>query len=120
MPVEDRDAAYLWDILQAATKTIRAVQGKSLDDYLADEDLRLIVERRIEIIGEAARRVSEAFRAAHPDIPWRSMIGQRNVMAHQYDEIDHERIWNVISVGLSRLVRLLAPLVPPPPPEDVK
>jgi len=117
MSVDERDAAHLWDMLQGATKTMRAVQGTSFAQYLADEDLRLIVERRIEIIGEAARRVSEAFRAEHPDVPWRSMIGQRNVMAHEYDEIDHERVWNVVTVELPRLVQALKPLVPPPPPE---
>ncbi|MFH0963774.1 MAG: HepT-like ribonuclease domain-containing protein [Planctomycetota bacterium] len=117
MSLEERDAAYLWDIVQAAEKTARAVRGKSLRDYLADEDLRLIVERRLEIMGEAARRVSEGFRGEHGDIPWKSMIGQRNVMAHEYDEIDHERVWNVVMAGLPRLVRLLKPLVPPAPEE---
>ena len=115
MPIEDRDAAYLWDILRAAEKTVGTVRGKRLEEYLADEDLRLIVERRLEILGEAARRVSEAFRSQHPEIPWKAMIGQRNVMAHEYDEIDHERVWNVVVRNLPELVRLLKPLVPPPP-----
>jgi len=90
----------------------------NLKDYLADENLRLTVERRIEIIGEAARRTSEAFRNSHPEIPWKSMIGQRNVMAHEYDEIDHERVYNLVKQHLPGLVSLLEPLVPPPPPEE--
>lgn len=92
MQNEERDAAYLWDMLQSARKTIASVQGVTMEDYLGHEDLRLLVERRLEIIGEAARRLSEPFRLAHPEVPWRLVIGQRNVMAHQYDEIDHRRV----------------------------
>lgn len=93
-------AAYLWDILQAVTKTIQAVKDKTLGEYLQSEDLRLVAERRIEIMGEAARRLSASFRTGHPEIPWNLMIGQRNVMAHEYDEIDHERVWRLVTGGI--------------------
>jgi len=118
MPVEGRDSAYVWDMLQAVKKTLRAVEDKTLSEYLQDEDLRLVVERRIEIMGEAARRVSASLRAAHPEIPWRLIIGQRNVMAHEYDEIDHERVWKLVTAEFPRLVRLLDPLLPPIPSDE--
>ena len=120
MHPESRDAAYLWDIIRATEKTIRSTEGIGLREYLANEDLRLTVERRLEIIGDAAKRISEAFRAEHLEIPWGAMIGQRNVMAHQYDEIDHERVWNVVQQNLPELMRLIEPLVPPPPSEDAQ
>ena len=62
-------------MLHYARGVAQAITGRTLDDYHANEDFRLAIERRVEIIGEAARRVSEAFRAAHPEVPWRSIIG---------------------------------------------
>jgi uncharacterized protein with HEPN domain len=69
-PIKD-DCAYLWDMLMAANAVVGFVQGRTLDDYLADLMLRSAVERQVEIIGEAARRVSKEFQEAHPEIPWR-------------------------------------------------
>jgi uncharacterized protein with HEPN domain len=75
------------------------------------------VERQLEILGEAARRMSEAFRREHPEIPWSSIIGQRNVIAHQYDDIDLEQLWSVVTSGIFILISQLEPLIPPLPPE---
>jgi len=47
----------------------------------------------LEIIGEAARRVSTTFQEQHPEIPWRNIIGQRNILAHDYGQIDHDRLY---------------------------
>ena len=71
------------------------VRGKTYEDYLSNRMLRGAVERHIEIIGEAARRVSEQTRLAHSEIPWRAIIGQRNVPAHEYDEVLHDAVWGV-------------------------
>ena len=117
MRPEERDAAYLWDILQAANAAVRFVGTKSLNEYSADEMLQAAVERKIEIIGEASRRVSESFKAAHQEIPWKSMVAQRNVMAHEYGEVRPERIWGVVKVRLPELISQLTPLLPPLPPE---
>lgn len=76
------DLSYVVDMLDYARDVVRAVHDVDFDGYLRDDNLRLSVERRIEIIGEAARRVSEEFRAEHPEIPWRSVVGQRHVLAH--------------------------------------
>ncbi len=71
----------------------------------------------MEIIGEAARRISEELRRAHPEIPWRSMIAQRNVLAHEYGEIKHERMWVLVTEHLPALVLDLEKLIPPVPPD---
>ena len=113
MRPEDRDAAYLWDMLDAATAVSDFVSGVRAADYLRDRKLQLAVERAIEIIGEAARRVSEPVKSAHPEIPWQQMVAQRNVLAHEYGEIKHERIWLVATTHIPELVRLLKPLLPP-------
>ena len=113
-----RDAGYLLDMLRHAKGVVRAVEGRTLDDYTADEDLQLAVERRIEIIGEAARRISEAFQEAHPEIPWRKIIAQRNILAHEYGEIEEEIMWDVATVSVPELLRLLEPLAPSPDEGD--
>jgi len=66
MHPEDRDAGYVWDMLNATRKLLLSVKELSLADYLANEDLRLTVERRLEIMAEAARRISEEFKVSHP------------------------------------------------------
>ena len=112
-----RDAGYLLDMLQHAQGVARAVRGRTFKDYAADEDLQLAVERRIEIIGEAAGRVSEAFRDAHPEVPWRKIVAQRNILAHEYGEIEDEIMWDVATISIPELIRLLDPLIPAPPEE---
>lgn len=107
------DRAYLWDMLTASRAVVAFVQGKTLDDYLGDLMLRSAVERQVEVIGEAARRVSAAFQNLHPEIPWRPITAQRNVLAHDYGEIKHDRIWRVATEHIPDLIELLEPLIPP-------
>ena len=116
MPLEENDAGYLWDMLEAARGIVGSLQDLTLEPYQADENLRLATERRIEIIGEAAGRVSQAVRQAYPKIPWRQIIAQRHVLAHEYGEIDNELIWSVATTHIPQLIAMLEDLVPPAPP----
>ena len=100
MHPDNRDAGYFLDMLQHARGGLTAVRDLVYQDYSANEELRLAVERRIEIIGEAAGRVSEVFREAHPEIPWRKIIAQRNVLAHEYGEVDDEIMWDVATISI--------------------
>lgn len=115
MQPEDRDAAYLWDMLDAASSILGFAEAKNFEVYLQDRMLQLAVERGLEIIGEAARNVSLEFRLAHPEIPWKSIIGQRNVLAHDYGAIKQDLIWEVVTADLPDLVALLEQIVPQPP-----
>ena len=74
MLLEDRDIAYIWDMLDNARTADEIIKGMDLQQYLADRKVQLAVERLVEIIGEAARRISEEFRQAHPEIAWRGII----------------------------------------------
>ncbi|MGB9004571.1 MAG: HepT-like ribonuclease domain-containing protein [Candidatus Aminicenantales bacterium] len=112
MPSDLKDAAPLWDMLDAARAILDFIQEKNAEDYFRDRMLRGAVERHLEIIGEAARRVSEPFQARHPEISWRRIIGLRNILAHEYGEIKHERIWDLVVQEIPELVRLLKVLVP--------
>jgi len=117
MPLERRDPAYLWDMLQAAKSVLEFTRGTAYEDYAQDEMLQAAVERKVEIIGEAARRVSRAFQMEHSEIPWSQMAAQRNVIIHEYDRLDAVRIWELVTRHLPRLVEQLAPLIPEPPPD---
>ena len=113
MPPEKSDLSYLWDMLDAAHAVVQFVAGRTFEQYVLDRMLRGAVERHVEIIGEAARKVSQAFRDAHSEIPWKGIIVQRHVLAHQYGEIQDDLIWKVATVHIPELVRALRPLVPP-------
>ena len=84
MQPEERDWAYLWDMREATRDVLEFTEGITYDHFCRDKVVRYAVERRIEVIGEAAHHVSETFKAQPPDIPWRRIIGQRNILAHEY------------------------------------
>jgi Uncharacterized conserved protein len=115
MRPDKRDAAYLWDMLDAAMAVKQFVSFRTYEEYQQDRLLRNAVERNIEIIGEAANNISVAFQMAHPEIPWKKITGQRNVLVHEYGEIKHERIWIVATKRIPELIEFLQPLLPPNP-----
>ena len=117
MPLSKRDPANLWDMLAAAEKVQSFLKNKTFEDFINDDMLRAAVERNLEIIGEAARRISEDLKQEHPEIPWRRIIAQRNVLIHEYDDIDYRELWEVTSFHLPRLIDQIKPLIPPLPPE---
>jgi uncharacterized protein with HEPN domain len=63
-------------------------------------------------MGEAARRVSSAFRESHPDIPWRAIVGMRHKVVHDYLHVDFDIVWDVVTAELSPLISQLERLVP--------
>lgn len=84
----DRDTPYLIDIAESARLVSAYLEGASIDAFMRNVQLQDSVIRRLEIIGEAAGRVSVPFRQRHRAIPWSRMIGMRNRMIHAYDAID--------------------------------
>lgn len=119
MQPDQRDASYLWDMLEAAKWVIDSTHGVSLDEYSQNRMLYLAVERAIQIIGEAANRVSPAFQRTHPEIPWRQIVAQRNVLVHEYGDVEHALVWDLVQRHLPILVDHLASLIPPLPQEPL-
>jgi uncharacterized protein with HEPN domain len=113
MQPEDRDAAYLWDMLQAAKEVEAMVGDHDLAGFLDNIVLVRALERGVEIIGEAARRVSTTYMEAHPEIPWRKIIGQRNILAHEYGQIDHELLFKTATDDIPELITVIESLLPP-------
>jgi uncharacterized protein with HEPN domain len=108
---EKYDSSYLWDMLDAAQAIRQFITGHSFEDYLRDRMLRGAVERHLEIIGEAAGKLSKSFRDSHPELPWQKIIGQRHVLIHDYGDIGHELVWAVATIHIPDLIHKLEPLI---------
>ena len=120
MRPELHDQALLLDMLDSAKAVVEMASGLTEAGYAADRRTRRAVEREIEIIGEAARKVSQAFQDAHPQVPWRKIMAQRHKLAHEYAEIQDEIVWRVATVHIPELIAQLEPLIIPFPtqPDD--
>jgi uncharacterized protein with HEPN domain len=113
MPPESSDTAYLWDMLRYARTAMTLVENVSIAAYIEDRTRQLALERALEVVGESAGKVSQAFRADHSEIPWRKIIGLRNVFAHDYGNILQERLWIVAVNHVPELIQSIEPLIPP-------
>ena len=89
------DSFYLGHIQEAITKIQRRLQGVTRPVFDADDLLQDGVIRQMEIIGEAAARLSGAFQATHPEWDIRNMKGLRNVLIHGYADVDLDVIWDI-------------------------
>ncbi len=107
------DMIYLGHMLDTSHKIMAKVQGLSKQDYDADENLRLALVHLVQIIGEAARHVSDTTRKALPDIPWREITGMRHKIVHDYMDTDEDLVWEVAVVDMPPLVVVLERVVPP-------
>ena len=108
-----RDEALLLDILIAARRAIRFLDGMTWEAFQRSELHQNAVMRPLEIIGEAARRVSQDTRDAYPDIPWDQMVGMRNRLIHEYFRVNLATVWETVQDDLPSLMALIEPLVPP-------
>lgn len=92
--------------MDAADK-LAARTGSDYSAWAADEDRRLIAERLVEIIGEAARALSPERRALHPNVDWTGLVGLRNVLVHAYHRIQPELLWRAATVDVPAIVARL-------------
>ncbi len=118
MQPDIKEMARLWDMLDAAKSAVEFTQGISFEFFLSDRKTRNAVERNLEIIGEAARIVSQETRDRTPDIPWRSIIALRNIIAHEYGEILYENLWIVCLKRLPLLITQLEAMGVDSPPTE--
>ncbi|NJM76066.1 MAG: DUF86 domain-containing protein [Acaryochloridaceae cyanobacterium RU_4_10] len=106
-----RDTESLIDIQNAARRILRYVDGVSRSELEANDEKLSAILYQITIIGEATKRISNDFRNLHPEVPWREMAGMRDVIVHEYDQLDFEVIWDVVSSRLSELLELIERLL---------
>ena len=102
---------YLKDMYQYAQKALQLVDGLDLEAFSQDWKTQWAVIRALEIIGEAARYIPETFRQQHPEIPWRQMVGLRNVLIHRYFDLDITAIWDTVTRILPDVLKQLEALL---------
>jgi len=107
------DAVYAGHMLDSARKARQMVAGKGRADYDADETLRLALTHLLQVIGEAARRLSAEFLSAHPELPWSAIVGMRHKVVHDYMNVDEDVVWQTVIGDLPDLIRSLEAIVPP-------
>ncbi len=105
------DEALLRDMLDYSRRAVEAVTQSERSDLDSDFVLAAALERFIEIIGEAASKVSAGTKAGAPQIPWREIIGMRNRLVHGYASVDHDIVWDVVSVDLKMVIAALEALL---------
>lgn len=106
---DERDAEAIDHIISAGQHILRFARGGK-DRFMEDLMMRSAIERQFEVMGEAAARVSEAFREEHPQVPWRSLVGFRNVLIHGYDAVDPTVVWDALGTPLQEALAALKQL----------
>jgi len=105
------DSVRIRHILDAAREVISFADNRSRSDLDTDRKLNLSLVRLLEIIGEAARGISEEFRQSHPDLPWNKMVGMRDRLIHGYFDVNLDVVWETITEDLPDLVAQLEKMV---------
>jgi uncharacterized protein with HEPN domain len=111
------DRLYLISIIESAERIMQYVKD-GRDAFLASSLVQDATIRNFETIGEAARHISVELRRAHPEIPWREVVGFRDVLIHDYLRVDVEEVWNIVESELPELKQKLAAILAGLPPDS--
>jgi uncharacterized protein with HEPN domain len=106
------DVVRIRHMIEAAESALRFIAGKKRVDLDSDEMLRFALVRAVEILGEAAARISSETRSATPAVPWSDAVRMRNRLVHVCFDVDHTILWKTVTEDTPALLPLLRPLVP--------
>ena len=101
---DDLQQALLRDLLDSARSIQRYLDGVSRETFMANTEKQDAVLRRFEIIGEVASRLSPETQALFPGLPFRAMRGMRNIIAHDYGEVDLDLVWQTATTDVGPLI----------------
>jgi uncharacterized protein with HEPN domain len=102
-------------MLDHAREAVEMARGKTRSDLDTDRKLNLALVRLLEIVGEAANRLTSAERDRYPGIPWVEIVGLRNRLIHGYDSVDFDILWEIVTQDLPPLVQSLEKIQTPNP-----
>ena len=108
----NRDEAALLDIHNTAQRILLFAVGLTKASLAANEEKQSAILYQVIVVGEATKRLSTDFRSAHSHIPWKDIAGMRDILAHQYDRVNLDTLWDVIQNDIPELIELIAPLLP--------
>ncbi len=108
------DSIRLRHMLDACRESVQFSQGRSRGDLDSDRLFQLAMVRLVEIIGEAASRLTKETQVGSAHIPWPQIISTRNRLIHGYDQIDHDILWNILTQDLPPLIPALEDLLSKP------
>ena len=108
----NKDQAYIDDMQKCVQKILDYISGKSFEEFAADSLLQDGVIRRLELLGEMVKRVSENLKTQNPNISWSKMVGMRNFMIHEYDAVDVKILWETATKDIEDLSGLLKKIKP--------
>lgn len=106
------DDAALVDIAYCCGRILELIRDRTFADFQQDEALREAVQNRLIVTGEAVKRLSASFRAAHADFGWTSVAGLRDILVHAYERVDDEEVWNIARNNVPRLRKYVQALLP--------
>ena len=102
------DLVYVGHMLDTARKAMDLVKGKDRTDYNSEAAIRYALAHLLQVIGEAARRISQDFCKIHPEIPWKAIIGMRHKVVHDYMNVDEDVVWDTVQQELPPLMEKLS------------
>jgi len=102
-----RDTVFVAQMVEAAEAALEFTNGQTAESFASDRLIGYAVVHAVQLIGQAARSVSVELQAAHAEIPWREMIGMRNVVVHDYADVDLSLVWKTVHEDLPDLIEWL-------------
>lgn len=101
------DGAVLADIIRACERVGDFTNGYTAEKFHQTAVVQSAVIRELEVIGEAAKRLSDGFRKSRADIPWAQIMGMRDRLIHRYDDVDLDTVWRTVTVDVPTLLAAL-------------
>jgi uncharacterized protein with HEPN domain len=105
------DRVTLRQMLDHIEEAVALAQGRTRTDLERDRVFFLASLKLVEIVGEAATRISSPMNTTHPEIPWREIIGTRNRLIHGYDAVDYDILWDIVMTDFPQLARQIKTLL---------
>ena len=109
--MKSADRVRLRHIIDALSSAIRFTEGRRREDLDKDEMLTFALVYAVQIVGEAASRISVEFREQHSEVPWTAIIGMRHRLVHAYSDINHDILWTTITDAAPELLAQIKSLL---------